>query len=137
MRSSEVLIAACMITGVVSGCTVGPDFRPPDAPATTRYTAPGESGARAADAGTAVPSQTVVLGDKVTSDWWTLFRSQDLDRLVKQSIADSPTLDAAKARLGAARDTVTATTGALYPQIGFSASATREKVSAATFGLHP
>ena len=137
MRSSEILLTAFMLTVVVSGCTVGPDFRPPDAPTTTRYTAPGERRARAADAGTAVPRQTVVLGDKVTSDWWTLFRSPDLDRLVKQSIADSPTLEAAKARLVAARDTVTATTGALYPQIGFSASATREKVSAATFGLHP
>jgi NodT family efflux transporter outer membrane factor (OMF) lipoprotein len=89
------------------------------------------------DAGATVPRQTVVLGDKVTSDWWTLFHSPDLDRLVKQAVADSPTLDAAKARLAAARYTVTATTGALYPQIGFSASATREKVSAATFGLHP
>jgi NodT family efflux transporter outer membrane factor (OMF) lipoprotein len=137
MRSPELLIAACMLTGVVSGCTVGPNFRPPDAPATTRYTAPGESSARAADAGTAAPRQTVVLGAKVTSDWWTLFRSPDLDRLVKQSIADSPTLDAAKARLVAAREAVTATTGALYPQVGFSASATREKVSAAAFGLHP
>jgi NodT family efflux transporter outer membrane factor (OMF) lipoprotein len=137
MRSPEVLIAACMLTGVASGCTVGPDFRPPDAPATTRYTAPGESSAHAADAGTAVPRQIVVIGDKVTSDWWTLFCSPDLDRLVKQSIADSPTLEAAKDRLAAARETVTATTGALYPQIGFSASATREKVSAASFGLHP
>jgi len=137
MRSSEVPIAAFMLTMVVSGCTVGPDFRPPDAPATTRYTTPGESRARAADAGTAVPRQIVLLGDKVTSDWWTLFRSPDLDRLVKRSIADSPTLEAAKARLAAAREAVTATTGALYPQIGFSASATREKVSAATFGLHP
>jgi NodT family efflux transporter outer membrane factor (OMF) lipoprotein len=137
MRSPELLIAACMLTGVVSGCTVGPNFRPPDAPATTRYTAPGESSARAADAGTAAPRQTVVLGAKVTSDWWTLFRSPDLDRLVKQSIANSPTLDAAKARLAAAREAVTATTGALYPQVGFSASATREKVSAAAFGLHP
>jgi outer membrane protein TolC len=107
-----------MLTVVVSGCTVGPDFRPPDAPTTTRYTAPGESRARAADTGTAVPRQTVVLGDKVTSDWWTLFRSPDLDRLIKQSIADSPTLEAAKARLVAAREAVTAATGALYPQIG-------------------
>ena len=73
----------------------------------------------------------------MTSDWWTLFRSPDLDRLVKQSIADSPTLDAAKARLVAAHEDVTATTGALYPQVGFSASVAREKVSAATFGLHP
>ncbi len=126
-----------MLTVAVSGCTVGPDFRTPDAPTTMRYTAPGKTRARAADAGTAVPRQTVVLGGKVTSDWWTLFRSPDLDRMVKQSIADSPTLEAAKARLVAARDTVTATTGALYPQIGFSASATREEVSAATFGLHP
>jgi NodT family efflux transporter outer membrane factor (OMF) lipoprotein len=137
MRSPEVLIAASVLTAVVSGCTVGPDFRPPDAPATTRYTAPGESNAHVADAGTAAPRQTVVLGNKVISDWWTLFRSPDLDQLIKQSIADSPTLEAAKARLAAAREAVTAATGALYPQIGVSASATREKVSAASFGLHP
>jgi NodT family efflux transporter outer membrane factor (OMF) lipoprotein len=135
MRSSEVLVAALMLTVVVSGCTVGPDFRPPDAPTTTRYIAPGESRARAADAGTAVPRQAVVLGDKVTSDWWTLFRSPDLDRLLKQSIADSPTLEAAKARLVAAREAATAATGALYPQVNFNASSAREKVSAATFGL--
>ena len=137
MRSSEVLLTAFMLTVLVSGCIVGPDFRPPEAPTATRYTTSGESRARAADAGTAAARQTVVLGAKVTSAWWTLFRSPDLDRLVKQSIADSPTLEAAKARLVAARDTVTATTGALYPQIGFSTSATREKVSAAMFGLHP
>jgi NodT family efflux transporter outer membrane factor (OMF) lipoprotein len=137
MRSSEVSVAALLFTVLVTGCTVGPDFRPPDSPATTRYIAPGESRARAADAGTAVSRQTVVLGAKVTGDWWTLFRSPDLDRLVKQSIVGSPTLGAAKARLVAAREAVTATTGALYPQIDFSASATREKVSAATFGLHP
>jgi NodT family efflux transporter outer membrane factor (OMF) lipoprotein len=137
MRSSEVSVAALILTVVVAGCTVGPDFRPPHAPATARYTTPEEGNVLAADAGATVPRQTVVLGDKVTSDWWTLFRSPALDRLVKQSIADSPTLHAAKARLVAARDTVTATTGALYPQIGFGASATRERVSAATFGLHP
>ena len=137
MRSFKVLIAACMLTGLVSACTVGPDFRRSDAPATTRYTAPEEGRAHAAAARTAAPRQTVVLGGKVISDWWTLFRSPDLDRLVKQSIADSPTLDGAKARLAAAHEFVTATTGALYPQVGFSASATREKVSVATFGLHP
>jgi NodT family efflux transporter outer membrane factor (OMF) lipoprotein len=137
MRSSEVLLTAFVATVLVSGCTVGPDFRPPEAPTTTRYIAPEETRAHVTEAGAALPRQTVVLGDKVTSDWWTLFRSPELDRLVKQSISDSPTLDAAKARLAAAREDVTATTGALYPQIGFSASATRETVSAAAFGLHP
>jgi NodT family efflux transporter outer membrane factor (OMF) lipoprotein len=137
MRSSQVFIAAFIVAVALSGCTVGPNFKPPDAPAITRYTAPGEAKVLAADARTTVPRQVAVLDDKVTSDWWTLFRSPDLDQLVKQSIADSPTLEAAKARLAAARETVTANTGALYPQIGFSASATREKVNAAAFGLHP
>ena len=137
MRSSQVSIAAFIVAVALSGCTVGPNFKPPDAPATTRYTAPGEAKVLPADARTTVPRQVAVLGDKVTSDWWTLFRSPDLDQLVKQSIADSPTLEAAKARLVAAREAVTAATGALYPQVGFSASATREKVNAAMFGLHP
>jgi NodT family efflux transporter outer membrane factor (OMF) lipoprotein len=137
MRNFQILLTSFMFAVLVSGCTVGPDFRPPDAPTTTRYIAPGESRARVADAGTAAPRQTVVLGDKVTSDWWTLFQSPDLDRLIKQSIVDSPTLEAAKDRLVAERESVTATTGALYPQVGFSASATREEVSAAAFGLHP
>jgi NodT family efflux transporter outer membrane factor (OMF) lipoprotein len=137
MRSSAVPIAAFMLTMVVSGCTVGPDFTPPNAPFTARYTAPDDSTAPDADAGSTVAKQSVVLGDKVPGDWWTRFRSPTLDRLVKQAIADSPTLKAAKAKLAAARESVTAATGALYPQVDFSTSATREKVSAATFGLHP
>jgi NodT family efflux transporter outer membrane factor (OMF) lipoprotein len=124
-----------MLAVVVSGCTVGPNFTPPNAPSTARYTAPGDSTAPNADARSTVSRQTVVLGDKVTGDWWTLFRSPDLDRLVRRAIADSPTLEAAKARLAATRESVTAVTGALYPQVNFNTSIAREKVSAATFGL--
>ena len=95
VRSSEIPIAAFMLTAAVSGCTVGPD----QATGCTHNHAlyqPGESRALDADAGTAVPMQTVVLGDKVAGDWWTLFRSPELDALVKQAIADSPTLETAK-----------------------------------------
>jgi len=35
----------------------------------------------------------------VTGDWWTLFRSPELDLTVKQAIAGSRTLESAKARL--------------------------------------
>ena len=135
LAPTAVLAPTALLAIVLSGCTVGPDFKPPAAPSATRYTSPGE--ATAPDTGPAAPRQAVALGEKVTADWWTLFRSPDLDRLVKQAIVGSPTLDAAKARLAAARETVTATTSALYPQVGFSASATREKVSASAFGLHP
>jgi NodT family efflux transporter outer membrane factor (OMF) lipoprotein len=120
----------------VSACAaVGPNFKSPPAPAVTRYTPPEEGTPSTADAGPTAPKQTISLGDKVTVDWWKLFQSQDLDRLVKEAIAGSPTLESAKARLAAARQDVAFARGALYPQVGLSASAQREKDTANQFGL--
>ena len=125
-------IGAAVLATVLTGCTLGPDFQSPDAPATPGYTAPGE-----VKPGDARLRQTIAMGDKVTADWWMLFRSPALDRLVKQAIAGSHTLEAAKARLAASQETVTATASALYPQVGFNASVTREKVTPTGFGLSP
>jgi NodT family efflux transporter outer membrane factor (OMF) lipoprotein len=111
---------------LLGGCTLGPQFSPPAAPTTISYNAPGETS-----------PANVTLGGKVTGAWWQLFRSPELDQLVKQAIAGSPTLDAAKARVTSAQEAVTATTGALYPHVGFAASATREKINTSSFGLTP
>jgi NodT family efflux transporter outer membrane factor (OMF) lipoprotein len=117
-----------LLTGLgvamLAGCTVGPDFTPPDTPAPPGYAAPGEQ-------------QTAALGGTVTPEWWTLFQSPALDTLVSQAIAGSHTLESAKARLAAAREAVDVASSALYPQVGLSASVTREKVSATSFGLSP
>ena len=54
----------------------------------TRYTSPGEAAAAPAHGAPAMPTQTVVLGKRVTAEWWTLFRSPNLDTLVsRQSLA--------------------------------------------------
>jgi outer membrane protein TolC len=135
MHSLGTPALAAILAAALSGCTVGPDFKPPVGAPTTRYTAPGEK--MPSDARSAAPNQTIALGEKVTGEWWTLFRSPEVDLTVKQAIAGSRTLESAKARLLAARETVTATSGALYPQVNFNASAAREKVSASTFGLTP
>jgi NodT family efflux transporter outer membrane factor (OMF) lipoprotein len=122
----------------VSGCTtVGPNFKSPAPPSTTGYVSPGEPSLSAAAAGSAPSAQTIVLGEKVTGDWWTLFKSPDLDAVVKQAIAGSPTLTSAKARLAEAREAVAAASGGLYPQVGINASAERAKESASAFGLSP
>jgi NodT family efflux transporter outer membrane factor (OMF) lipoprotein len=120
-----------------SGCVVGPDFKPPAPPTSTRYTSLDEAKASDADAGPAALPQTIDLGEKVAVDWWTLFRSSDLDLLVKQAVAGSHTLESAKARLAQAREAINAASSALYPQIGLNASAAREKASATEFGLGP
>jgi NodT family efflux transporter outer membrane factor (OMF) lipoprotein len=136
-RSPGMPLVVGILAVGTSGCTVGPDFTPPAAPSGTHYTSPGEVTAPDAGVGAAAQRQTVALGEKVSAEWWTLFRSPELDLLVKQGIAGSPTLESAKARLAEAREAVTATSGALYPQVSFEASVAREKVSTATFGLTP
>jgi outer membrane protein TolC len=49
----------------------------------------------------------------VQHDWWTLFRSPDLDSVVKQAITGNLTLDGAKARLAQPRDGKTASRGCI------------------------
>lgn len=139
MRGGVALVVAAL--GGVASCTVGPNFRPPEQPSVTGYLAPAETTAPASGAApgvgraTPAPPQSVVLGSEVSADWWTLFRSPTVDALVKQAIAGSRSLEAARAHLLEAREAVTATASALYPQVGLSASLAREKLTAASFGL--
>jgi NodT family efflux transporter outer membrane factor (OMF) lipoprotein len=89
------------------------------------------------NAGGPASQQTLALGEQVAVDWWTRFRSPDLDSIVKQAIDGSRTLESAKERLTQAHEAIAAAASALYPQVAVGASAAREKVSATQFGLAP
>jgi NodT family efflux transporter outer membrane factor (OMF) lipoprotein len=119
---------ALLLATALSACSLGPDFTAPAAPSAARYTAPDEG---------APAGQAVALGAKVSGNWWALFKSPELDQLVRQAVAASPTLEAAKARLASARSDVAAASGGLYPQVNAGASATREKINTSGFGLRP
>lgn len=114
---------------------VGPDFRRPDAPATVRYTdAPlPEQTVAAPEIGGA--AQRFVAGGDLPGQWWTLFNSEPLDSLVRESLAQNPTLSAAQATLRQAQENLTAERGALLlPSVDGNLSATREKTNGASFG---
>ena len=135
-RSAGRIVSAVLIVAV-AGCTVGPDFELPKSPSVSRYTSPGEATVASTDAEKVVPAQAIALGGRVTADWWTLFRSPDLNLLIKQAIAGSYTLESVRARLERAHEAVAVAASALYPQIGLSAGESEQKQSAATFGLTP
>src|ERR1700677_100999 len=135
MRHSSARILASLLRLAVAGCMVGPDFMSPDLPSVMRYTSPGEAPAAGPHGAPTIPTQTVALGGRLTAEWWTLFRSPNLDTLVKEAIAGSRTLESAKARLTQAREAIAAASSALYPQVGFNASVTQEKQTAGSFGL--
>src|SRR5215471_11756046 len=116
----------------LAGCMVGPDFQRPESPSTSQYTEHSLPQETVSSPGTAGAAQRFVSGADISAQWWALYRSEPLDRLIRQAIADSPNLAAAQATLREARENLIASTGALlYPQVDANLSATREKVSAA------
>ncbi len=130
VRNHVVLV----MTLLVAACEVGPDFERPGAPAGSGYTPelPANPGATAdAKAGAA---QRFDVGGDIQGDWWNLFHSQPLDQLVQQALKANPDVDAAQATLRQARENAYAGEGALFPTLGGSFQAERERLSGAAFG---
>lgn len=116
MRSLGIVAVACL---VASGCAVGPDFQRPAAPETKSYrvTPP------------AIEDQRFVDGADVPSQWWELFHSAPLNALVQRSLAANPNIDAARAALLVAQETVAAQRGAFWPQVSASVTPTRQRIA--------
>src|SRR5207253_5133728 len=115
---------------------VGPNFQRPEPPRTERYTETPVAGTTTAAPGAAGKEQRLVSGADLPAQWWTLFRSEPLDKLIRDALAESPNLAAAQAALKQARENLAAETGArLWPRVDANASATREKISGAATGV--
>lgn len=116
------------------GCAVGPDFHRPPAPDVKGYTSEPLAGSTAgADIAGGQP-QTFKEGADIPGQWWTLFHSEDLNRLVERALRANPGLEAAQAALRQAQENADATKGTLYPSVDLTGSARRQKNTGAQFG---
>ncbi len=130
------IVAVSAVTAACIHTTATQQIAP--VPSPRSYIAPDESSATAgANRTDGVTAQTLVPGEGSAANWWSLFQSPELDALVERAITGSRTLESAKARLAAEQETLRAARATLYPQASLSAMATREKESAASFGLPP
>jgi NodT family efflux transporter outer membrane factor (OMF) lipoprotein len=114
----------------IAGCAVGPDFKAPAAPATDRYTAqplPEQTVSTPVAGGAA---QVFALDKQLPSQWWTLFGSPKLDRLVEQAFANSPNVEAASAALRQAQENLNAQRGDFFPSLDAKAGASRQRAQA-------
>jgi NodT family efflux transporter outer membrane factor (OMF) lipoprotein len=124
-RALKFIVPAVLALG---SCTVGPDFKPPSGPAETALTPDHAAEKPAGD-------QHFAIGEKITGDWWTLFRSDPLNATLKEAIAGNRTIVAARATLAAAEETVNQAESGLYPQLDLSAGPLRQHINGAPFGL--
>ena len=132
-RLQQISLVAIFSLALI-GCTVGPDFRTPDAPTTRGYTAAPLPDKTVEAPGIGGAAQSFVMGKDIPLEWWTLFHSQALDQLIRQAFADSPTLESTKARLRVVKENLQSQKGVLFPSVDAAASVSREKISGAATG---
>ena len=113
-----------VMAAMLSACTSGPDFIRPVPPEADRYTREQPTVTTVAADGQA---QHFMPGAEIVADWWGLFKSEPLNAVVQQAIANSPTLQAAEASLRQSQDNLRAGDGVFYPQLaaGFDGSRAR------------
>ena len=134
LSRSGILITAALIAAAVAGCAVGPDFSEPEAPKTKSYTSTTMPEETAATPGRAGAAQRFMTGEEIPAQWWTLFHSEPLDRLIRQALTDSPTLAAAQAKLRQAQENLRAEVGVVSPSVDAKLSAERQRFSFAAIG---
>ena len=134
---SRLQLLALICAGALSACAVGPDFKQPEAPNTSSYTettlskklttAPGVPGGS---------EQEFVEGADIEAQWWELYKSPELDALIKKALVQNPNLGAADAALRSAQENVSAQIGGQYfPAVGLGGTATRQLQPSAIYGL--
>lgn len=127
------LLSAIFLTS----CMVGPDFHPPH-PATpisyTETTLPTKT-VSTPYVGKGGRAQRFVYNENISSEWWHLFHSPEINRLILTGLANSPNLSAAYAALRQAQQNFYAQVGnSLYPAFNGQLGAQRELFSNSTLG---
>lgn len=134
-RKNKVALSGLLL-GVLAGCTVGPRYHPPAPPTITTYTPEPQPTSTTIAPGGVGTEQRFNSSSDIPAQWWTLFQSPQLDRMVRQALDHSPTLTEALARLTQAQEEANARTGATkYPTVSGSASVEGEQVNLAAFGI--
>lgn len=117
MRARRLSPALVLVLALVSACTVGPDYRPPQPQ---------------------VPAQWTQRGGMLTSEpadlaaWWRTFHDPQLNSLVSRAAASNLELRAAALRIAQARAQRDIATSGAWPSLNASGAYARTRISERT-----
>ena len=123
LRQSWRMLAGAACVLALASCALGPDFTPPPAPGGAHVVPPPGADALLVEGS----PQRFDAGVDVPARWWTLLGSRELDAIVDDAVAHSPTQAAAQAALRQSQDALQSGYGVFYPQVGANLAAARER----------
>src|ERR1700722_20810231 len=118
---------ATVVSVLIAGCAVGPNFEKPAAPDVSDYTLSPLPAAVTSTNVSGGEAQRFAKGGEISADWWTLFHSTPLNELIDSSLTHNHDLKAAQAALSGARENLLAQRGVYYPSAAANFSATRQR----------
>jgi NodT family efflux transporter outer membrane factor (OMF) lipoprotein len=124
MRLQRLTAAALCVA--VSACAVGPNFKRPTPPDASGYGSASQSQTAAAESADGA-TQRFVAGMDIPSEWWTVFRSPSLNRLIAQALSANPNVGAAQAGLRQAHELYLAQRTSFFPSVQGGLSADRSE----------
>ncbi len=113
MRFSDTLIALCFL--VASGCTVGPNYKPPTVSVLNEYGEIGREPTTQAVRG--LNASKIVSGSRPVIDWWRTFRDPTLDQLIERAFTANLDVQRAGERLREARAQRGVVGADLFPEV--------------------
>jgi len=117
---------AALLAALLPGCAAGPDFSAPAAPDVSVYDF-NKSPEITSDG-----RQDLLMGKDIPAQWWELFHSKNLNKLIEEAIKDNPDLASAEASLRVAQDNLSAGGAAFFPTVSGAFSSTRAQTSKVT-----
>jgi len=132
-RPTRQWLTALAALSLIGGCVVGPDYQRPALPPAHAYSPVRLPPSTVSEPGVAAgASQNIGAARSISAQWWTLYRSPALNRLIERAFAANPTIDAAVAALKEAQENVYAQRGYFYPTVQVSYQGERTKLSGNT-----
>ncbi|WP_083664435.1 efflux transporter outer membrane subunit [Herminiimonas arsenitoxidans] len=131
----RIVIAAAI--SLLAGCAVGPDYSRPELTPSKGFSPKPLPSATTASPVPGGNSQHFVLSQDIQADWWTLFRSPQLNALVEKAFAANPTIESAQAALRVAQENVYAQRGFFFPTVQAGYSPARTKIAGNLGGNSP
>lgn len=113
--TKQRLITPILLAALLSGCSMAPNYERPGVSTPASWS---EIEAQA--------SQPT----RIAKDWWTNFKSPELNQLMEQALVNNNDIGAAIQRIAQARAGLKSTSSSLFPQVDSTANINRDRINA-------